>query len=137
MGQIEQRNADIPYGGKLTPNRGKISFFDFFTGIIDFLWTFFRKNADILYGNKSKHGTTVKTKMRLTSKITEKNTKPWHKNRVVGKDTIGKETYSVHGFIKYVLAAKIQAFKDGRKTEYTSRGTGQERHILPRNLLIL
>ena len=75
--------------------------------------------------------------MRLTSKITEKNTKPWHKNRVVGKDTIGKETYSVHGFIKYVLAAKIQAFKDGRKTEYTSRGTGQERHILPRNLLIL
>ena len=125
MGQIEQRNADIPYGGKLTPNRGKISFFDFFTGIIDFLWTFFRKNADILYGNKSKHGTTAKTKMRLTSKITEKNTKPWHKNRVVWKDTIGKETYSVHGFIKYVLAAKIQAFKDGRKTEYTSRGTGK------------
>ena len=51
--------------------------------------------------------------------------------------SIGKESYSVHGFIKYVLTAKIQAFKDGRKTEYTSRGTGQERHILPGKLLIL
>ena len=31
MGQIERRNADIPYGGKLTLNRGKI-FFRLFYG---------------------------------------------------------------------------------------------------------
>ena len=88
MVQIERRNADIPYGDKLTPSRGKISFFDFFTGIIDFRWTLFGNNADVLYGNRSRHGTITGAKTRLPSKKSEKNTKTWHKNECVGKDTI-------------------------------------------------
>ena len=39
-------------------------------------------------GNRSRHGTITGAKMRLTSKKTEKKTKPWHKYECVGKDTI-------------------------------------------------
>ena len=73
-------------------------------------------------GNRSGHGTITEAKTRLTSKKSEKNTKNMAQKRVCRERYYMKEEELLpKDSSKHVLTAKIQAFKEGGKTEYTSR----------------
>ena len=87
MGQIERRNADIPYGGKLTLNRGKI-FFRLFYGNHRFSLDTFPKKCRYTIWEQIKARNNREDKNEVDIKKTEKNTKPWHKIGCAGKDTI-------------------------------------------------